>query len=88
MHLIEKFALGHCKSKKIQSLSGGERRRVTVLMAILGEPPIVFLDEPSSGIDPQNRRFMWEIIEELRAEDRAVILTTHHLEEAEVLSEE
>lgn len=88
MHLIVKFALEHCKDKKIASLSGGERRRVTVLMAVLGEPPIVFLDEPSSGIDPQNRRFMWEIIEELRAEDRAVILTTHHLEEAEVLSEE
>jgi ATP-binding cassette subfamily A (ABC1) protein 3 len=88
MHLIKTFALDQCKDKKIVSLSGGERRRVTVLMAVLGEPPIVFLDEPSSGIDPQNRRFMWEIIEDLRAEDRAVILTTHHLEEAEVLSEE
>jgi ATP-binding cassette subfamily A (ABC1) protein 3 len=57
-------------------------------MAVLGEPPIVFLDEPSSGIDPQNRRFMWDIIEDLKAEDRAVILTTHHLQEAEVLSED
>lgn len=57
-------------------------------MAVIGEPPLLFLDEPSSGIDPQNRRFMWKIIEDLRSEERAVILTTHHLEEAEVLAEE
>jgi ABC-2 type transport system ATP-binding protein len=82
------FGLKHKRDHKISTLSGGERRRVSVLMALVGEPPIVFLDEPSSGIDPQNRRFMWEIIEGMRSESRAVILTTHHLEEAEALSEE
>lgn len=88
LSLISTFNLLSCKDKKIESLSGGERRRVSVLMAVLGQPTIIFLDEPSSGIDPQNRRLMWEIIEGLRNEDRAVILTTHHLEEAEILSEE
>lgn len=85
---MDRFGLHSVKNNRISSLSGGERRRVSVLMAVIGEPPLIFLDEPSSGIDPQNRRFMWKIIEDLRSEDRAVILTTHHLEEAEVLAEE
>lgn len=59
-----------------------------MLTAVLGEPPVIFLDEPSSGIDPKNRRFLWDIIEELKSEGRAIILTTHHLEEADRLADE
>lgn len=88
MELLNRFGLNSVKNSKISSLSGGERRRVSVLMAVVGEPPLLFLDEPSSGIDPQNRRFMWKIIEDLKSPERAVILTTHHLEEAEILAED
>lgn len=86
--MLEKFQLKKYKKTKIKNLSGGERRSITILSSVMGEPPIVFLDEPSSGIDPKNRRVMWKIIEDLRSEDRVVILTTHHLEEAEHLAEE
>jgi len=75
------------KDQKILTLSGGQRRTVSVLAAVLGDPKVIFLDEPSSGIDPKNRRLLWKIIESLKRKDRAIILTTHHLEEADRLAE-
>mmetsp|Transcript_25357 Transcript_25357/g.12034 ORF Transcript_25357/g.12034 Transcript_25357/m.12034 type:complete len:102 (+) Transcript_25357:336-641(+) len=67
--------------------SGGNKRKLSVAMAMIGNPPLVFLDEPSAGMDPEARKFMWEVIEEISSKDTSVILTTHSMEEAESLSE-
>lgn len=69
------------------NLSGGNKRKMSVAMAILGNPPIVFLDEPSTGVDPQAKRFMWNIISKISTlrKKSAVIITTHSMEEAEAL---
>ena len=74
--------------KNAGTLSGGNKRKLSVAMAMLGNPPVVFLDEPSAGMDPKARRFMWEVIAKIstRGKNSAVILTTHSMEEAEALS--
>jgi len=71
----------------VGNLSGGNKRKTTVAIALLGNPPIVFLDEPSTGVDPQAKRFMWKIIQRIstKSKNTAVILTTHSMEEAEAL---
>lgn len=70
----------------IKNLSGGTKRRATIASAVIGEPEIIIMDEPSSGVDPENRRQLWALIESLKDQNTALILTTHHLEEAEYLS--
>lgn len=72
----------------IHQLSGGTRRRVTVAAAFIGEPNLIFLDEPSTGVDPENRRALWESINNLKSSSRIILMTTHHLEEADFLSED
>lgn len=74
--------------KPAGTLSGGNKRKLSVAMAILGNPPIILLDEPSAGMDPEARRFMWSVVERISQRDKksAVILTTHSMEEAEALS--
>jgi ATP-binding cassette, subfamily A (ABC1), member 3 len=72
--------------KKIRECSGGTKRRVSIASAMIGSPQIIFLDEPSTGVDPENRRALWEMIKNLKRPDRLIFLTTHHLEEAEFLS--
>jgi len=69
-------------------LSGGNKRKLSVSIAMLGNPPIVFLDEPSTGMDPEARRFMWDVISRISTERKrsSIILTTHSMEEAEALS--
>ena len=69
-------------------LSGGNKRKLSVAIAMIGNPPVVFLDEPSAGMDPQARRFMWKVIAKISTQRKnsAVILTTHSMEEAEALS--
>ena len=68
-------------------LSGGNKRKLSVAMAMIGDPKIVFLDEPSTGMDPLTRRCMWRIIEKIAAkEDTTIILTTHVMEEVEALA--
>lgn len=76
------------RDRLICQLSGGTKRRVSVAMAFVGEPKLIFLDEPSTGVDPENRRALWESINRLKHEERIILLTTHHLEEAEFLSED
>lgn len=76
------------RNRMIYHLSGGTKRRVSVAMAFIGEPKLIFLDEPSTGVDPENRRALWESINRLKDKDRIILLTTHHLEEAEFLSED
>jgi ABC-2 type transport system ATP-binding protein len=68
-----------------KQLSGGQRQRLAVAIALVNDPEIVFLDEPTTGLDPQARRRMWEVIENLRGRGRTVFLTTHYMEEAERL---
>jgi ABC-2 type transport system ATP-binding protein len=66
-------------------LSGGQRQRLSLAVALAGEPKLLFLDEPTAGLDPQARRELWQLIETLKASGRSVVLTTHHLEEAQRL---
>jgi ABC-2 type transport system ATP-binding protein len=77
--------LGEKRNSRTQELSGGQQQRLSVALALVGDPELVFLDEPTTGMDPAARRALWEIIIRLRSEGRSVLLTTHYLEEAEIL---
>ncbi|HLO36275.1 MAG TPA: ABC transporter ATP-binding protein [Candidatus Deferrimicrobium sp.] len=83
--LIGLMDLGEKRSTRTQDLSGGQRQRLSVALALVNDPELVFLDEPTTGMDPAARRLLWEIILSLKAEGRTILLTTHYLEEAEVL---
>lgn len=72
---------------RVRSLSGGELRRLDLACTLLGDPDVVLLDEPTTGLDPQSRRRVWDLIAALRDRGRSVLLTTHHLEEAEELAD-
>ena len=75
------------RKKLSGDLSGGNKRKLSVALAIIGSPPIILLDEPSAGMDPEARRFMWRVVEKIASDKTsAVILTTHSMEEAEALS--
>ena len=67
------------------NLSGGQQQRLALALALVNDPEIIFLDEPTTGLDPQSRRALWEIIHNLKENDKTVILTTHYMEEAEAL---
>jgi ABC-2 type transport system ATP-binding protein len=69
----------------VKKLSGGQKQRLAVAIALIGDPGLVFLDEPTTGLDPHSRRQMWDVIAELGRRDRTVLLTTHYMEEAERL---
>jgi len=71
--------------RRVKTLSGGQRRRLDVALGIIHRPDVLFLDEPTTGLDPQNRANLWEQLEELRAGGTTIVLTTHYLEEADVL---
>ena len=73
---------------RVRSLSGGERRRLDLALTLLGRPRVVVLDEPTTGLDPESRRQVWRLVQELVAGGAAVVLTTHHLEEAEELADQ
>ncbi|PJN22164.1 ABC transporter ATP-binding protein [Kitasatospora sp. CB02891] len=75
------------RTVRVKQLSGGERRRLDLAMALLGRPEVLFLDEPSTGLDPEARASVWRLIRELRAAGTTVLLTTHYLEEAEELAD-
>ncbi len=85
--MISDMDIGKYEKVQAGQLSGGNRRKLTVAIAMLGNPPVVLLDEPSTGVDPQARRFMWHVIQKISTKNRntAVILTTHLMEEAEYL---
>ena len=84
---ISQLSLQEQRKKAAGTLSGGNKRKLCVAQAILGNPPIILLDEPSAGMDPEARRFMWQVIETIsKNKSSAVVLTTHSMEEAEALS--
>ncbi|GAA0476674.1 ABC transporter ATP-binding protein [Streptomyces stramineus] len=72
---------------RVKQLSGGERRRLDLALALLGRPEVLFLDEPTTGLDPEARHNTWDLVRRLRAEGTTVLLTTHYLEEAEALAD-
>lgn len=69
----------------VKELSGGQQQRLSIALALVNDPRIVFLDEPTTGLDPQARRRLWEVVKEINARGKTVVLTTHYMEEAEVL---
>src|SRR5882724_6449334 len=71
----------------VMNLSGGQKQRLAVACALVGDPDLLFLDEPTTGLDPQSRRQLWEIIRDLRSRGRTILLTTHYMDEAERLSD-
>jgi ABC-2 type transport system ATP-binding protein len=83
--LIAALELGERASAQSQQLSGGQRQRLAVALALVNDPEVVFLDEPTTGLDPAARRALWDIITELKGRGTTVLLTTHYMEEAEVL---
>jgi ATP-binding cassette, subfamily A (ABC1), member 3 len=85
---LDELNLRKFENVQAGTYSGGNKRKLSVAMALIGNPPIIFLDEPSSGMDPEARRFMWKVIAKVSTERKksAVILTTHSMEEAEALS--
>ncbi len=85
--VIELVGLTDKRDAKIRTLSGGQRRRLDVALGIIGSPEILFLDEPTTGFDPEARRAFWELILALKAEGTTILLTTHYLDEAEALAD-
>jgi ABC-2 type transport system ATP-binding protein len=86
VELLERFDLTDAANKPAQQYSGGMRRRLDLAMTLVGEPRIIFLDEPTTGLDPRSRRVMWDIVGELVAGGVTILLTTQYLEEADRLA--
>jgi ABC-2 type transport system ATP-binding protein len=85
--LLEHFDLRDAAKKPVQTYSGGMQRRLDLAMTLVGRPRIIFLDEPTTGLDPRSRRSMWQIIRELVADGVTILLTTQYLEEADQLAD-
>ncbi|MFI1887503.1 ABC transporter ATP-binding protein [Streptomyces jumonjinensis] len=86
--LIERLGLGGCGRTAYRRLSGGQQQRLALAMAVVGRPELIFLDEPTAGLDPQARHATWELVRELRADGVSTVLTTHFMDEAEELADE
>jgi ABC-2 type transport system ATP-binding protein len=86
--LLGRLGLTGCARTPFKRLSGGQQQRVSLAAAVIGRPELVFLDEPTAGLDPQARHATWELIAGLRSSGASVILTTHHMEEAERLADQ
>ena len=85
--LLDRFALTEAARRRVSTYSGGMRRRLDIAMSLIGDPPVVFLDEPTTGLDPQARLEVWRSVRELTGQGTTVLLTTQHLEEAEHLAD-
>ncbi len=80
--------LGEIKARYNDKLSGGQRQRLLLALALINQPELLFLDEPSTGLDPQARRNLWDIIARVKAQGKSIILTTHYMEEAQQMCDE
>jgi ABC-2 type transport system ATP-binding protein len=85
--LLERFALTDAAARKVATYSGGMRRRLDIAMSLIGTPPVIFLDEPTTGLDPEGRIEVWQTVKELAGQGTTVLLTTQHLDEAERLAD-
>jgi ABC-2 type transport system ATP-binding protein len=85
MAILKKVDLAEKARSKVNTLSGGQKQRFSIATALVNEPQILFLDEPTTGLDPQARRNLWELAQSIRAEGRTIFLTTHYMDEAQTL---
>ncbi|MFI9531885.1 ABC transporter ATP-binding protein [Nocardia fusca] len=85
--LLERFSLTDAATRKVSTYSGGMRRRLDIAMSLIGNPPVIFLDEPTTGLDPQARIEVWDAVKELAEQGTTVLLTTQYLDEAEQLAD-
>jgi ABC-2 type transport system ATP-binding protein len=85
--LLERFSLTDAAARKVSTYSGGMRRRLDIAMSLIGNPPVIFLDEPTTGLDPQARIEVWQAVKELAEHGTTVLLTTQYLDEAEQLAD-
>jgi ABC-2 type transport system ATP-binding protein len=83
--LIDAFELGERRNAQSQVLSGGQRQRLGVALSLVNDPELIFLDEPTTGLDPAARRSLWDLVRGFRDQGRTLLLTTHYMEEAEIL---
>jgi ABC-2 type transport system ATP-binding protein len=83
--MLETFGLADKAGTRVEQLSGGQKQRLSIACALVHDPELVFLDEPTAGLDPQARRNLWDLLRNINADGRTVILTTHYMEEAEIL---
>ena len=86
--VLELMALSGKRNKRLEQLSGGERQRAYLGAALVGNPDLLFLDEPTTGLDPLSRKNVWEIVEDLKQRGKSIFLTTHYMEEAARLADE
>jgi ABC-2 type transport system ATP-binding protein len=85
--VVDMVGLADKRSSRCKDLSGGQKRRVDLAMGIVGDPELVFLDEPTTGLDPQGRRQLWDVVREFARLGKTIVLTTHYLDEAEQLAD-
>lgn len=83
--LLKQVQLDDKWKSQVKELSGGQKQRLSIAVALVNDPKVLFLDEPTTGLDPQARRNMWDLISEIKKRGKTIILTTHYMEEAEVL---
>lgn len=88
MQCLEQVHLTDKVKSRVKDLSGGQRQRFSLATTLINNPKIIFLDEPTTGLDPHSRRNIWELIRQLKAQGKAIIITTHYMEEAEYLCDE
>jgi len=85
--LLDRFSLADAAARKVSTYSGGMRRRLDIAMSLIGNPKVIFLDEPTTGLDPQARIEVWDTVKELAENGTTVLLTTQDLDEAEHLAD-
>jgi ABC-2 type transport system ATP-binding protein len=85
--LLARFSLADAAARRVSTYSGGMRRRLDIAMSLIGNPPVIFLDEPTAGLDPQGRLEVWQAVKELAGHGTTVLLTTQYLDEAEQLAD-
>jgi ABC-2 type transport system ATP-binding protein len=83
--LLKQVGLEAKKDEYVNNLSGGQKQRFSIVASLINDPDIVFLDEPTTGLDPISRRHLWEIISNIKSKNKTIVLTTHYMEEAEIL---
>ena len=85
MDLLKEVELTDKAKNQVKELSGGQKQRFSIAVGLVNDPKVLFLDEPTTGLDPQARRHLWELVRQIKAKGKTVILTTHYMDEAEIL---